>query len=99
MIALSISSIDCCKSRILSSLVLDALFEKKHNLFAYFWTPLDNIKDRVKRDRSPYDVWVKQGKITLLIAVQISSLPTDEQQIIFDNLNNHHTLFLLYLIS
>lgn len=27
----------------------------------YFWTPENALSDRAKRDRAPYDVWVKQG--------------------------------------
>lgn len=45
----------------LSSLVLDAYYEKEHSLFPYFWTPLDNIHEREKRDRVPYNLWVEQG--------------------------------------
>lgn len=45
----------------LSSLVLDAFWENQHNLFSYFWTPLDNLKDREHSDRVPYSLWVKQG--------------------------------------
>lgn len=31
---------------------------------AHFWIPGDNIRERVRRDRVPYDVWVDQGMIT-----------------------------------
>lgn len=27
----------------------------------YFWMPQDSVQDASKRDRAPYDVWVKQG--------------------------------------
>jgi len=27
----------------------------------YFWTPEQGLHDRAKRDRSPYDVWVREG--------------------------------------
>lgn len=47
----------------LSSLIIDAYHEKTHNLFSYFWTPLDNIKERQKKDRVDYPLWVKQGFI------------------------------------
>lgn len=47
----------------LSSLVLDALWEKEHNLFAYFWKPADMIMAHKKKDKVPYDTWVKQGLI------------------------------------
>lgn len=29
----------------------------------WFWIPKDNIDERVRRDRVPYDVWVRQGYI------------------------------------
>jgi phage terminase large subunit-like protein len=29
----------------------------------YFWIPEDNMKERVERDRVPYDVWVREGLI------------------------------------
>jgi len=47
----------------LSSLILDAFWEKQHNIFSYFWTPLDNLKDREHTDRAPYSLWVKQSFI------------------------------------
>ena len=48
----------------LSALVLDAYYEGNHNIFAYFWTPLDNLAERVKGDRVPYNLWVEQGFLT-----------------------------------
>jgi len=47
----------------LSSLVVNAFYEKTHNIFSYFWTPLDNAKERSKQDRVPYLLWIKQGFI------------------------------------
>ena len=47
----------------LSALVLDACYEKYHNLFAYFWKPKDLIMEHTKKDRVPYDIWVSQGYI------------------------------------
>lgn len=29
----------------------------------FFWTPEDGLVERAKRDRNPYDVWVRQGLI------------------------------------
>jgi len=37
----------------------DGTFE----VLPYFWIPAENIEERVKRDRVPYDVWVRQGLI------------------------------------
>ena len=31
----------------------------------HFWIPEENMRDRVKRDRVPYDVWAKAGKLHL----------------------------------
>jgi len=45
----------------LSALVLDAYYQGGHNIFPYFWTPLDNIKERSEQDRVPYGLWVEQG--------------------------------------
>lgn len=30
----------------------------------YFWIPAENMRERVNRDRVPYDVWAQQGFIT-----------------------------------
>lgn len=34
---------------------------ERFKLFCRFWIPKENIQDRVKKDRVPYDTWVKQG--------------------------------------
>ncbi len=34
-----------------------------YDVLAYFWIPCDNIAARVRRDRVPYDVWVREGLI------------------------------------
>ena len=45
----------------LSALVLDAFYEGEHHIYSYFWTPLDNLKERIKGDRAPYNLWIEQG--------------------------------------
>lgn len=45
----------------LTSMVILAEKEGKFHVKPYFWTPEKGLKDRAKRDRSPYDVWVSQG--------------------------------------
>jgi phage terminase large subunit-like protein len=45
----------------LSALVFDVYYDGFHNIFCYFWTPADTLKQRAKQDRVPYDLWVKQG--------------------------------------
>lgn len=36
---------------------------KTWNVYPFFWTPSQGLLERTKRDRAPYDVWVKQGFI------------------------------------
>lgn len=36
----------------------------KYRILTRFWIPRDNIQDRVRRDRVPYDTWERQGFIT-----------------------------------
>jgi phage terminase large subunit-like protein len=31
------------------------------NCYPFFWTPEQGLKDRARRDKAPYDLWVKQG--------------------------------------
>jgi phage terminase large subunit-like protein len=35
------------------------------DVLARFWMPADNVTERVKRDRAPYDVWAREGILTL----------------------------------
>lgn len=30
-----------------------------------FWLPSDDLRDRIRRDRAPYDVWAREGYLTL----------------------------------
>lgn len=47
----------------LSALVLDGYHKRIHHVFPYFWTPLDGLKNREKRDKAPYTLWVKEGHL------------------------------------
>ena len=47
----------------LTSLVLVNRQEDGLHVRPYFWMPLDSVRDASRRDREPYDVWVKQGLI------------------------------------
>jgi len=47
----------------LTSLVLTNRRNGKLNVRAYFWMPQDSVAEASKRDREPYDVWVKQGLV------------------------------------
>jgi phage terminase large subunit-like protein len=35
-----------------------------YKVLARFWIPQENMQERVRKDRVPYDVWVRQGFIT-----------------------------------
>jgi phage terminase large subunit-like protein len=37
----------------------------------WFWTPKDTLKDRVKRDRAPYEVWAKDGRLDRFLAREL----------------------------
>lgn len=39
--------------------------KEKFVFLPFFWIPADNLKQRVNRDRVPYDVWQKQGFIRM----------------------------------
>ena len=57
------AGLDLSKKSDLSALVLDAYWENEHHIFAYFWKPADLIMEHKKKDRVPYDTWVKEGLI------------------------------------
>lgn len=35
------------------------------DILTHFWMPADNVVERVKRDRAPYDVWAREGFLQL----------------------------------
>lgn len=47
----------------LTSLVLTCRIDGELHVQPYFWMPQDSVQEASKRDRAPYDVWVKQGLI------------------------------------
>jgi phage terminase large subunit-like protein len=47
----------------LTALVLTNRRDDVLNVHAHFWMPEDSVQDAAKRDRAPYDVWVRQGFI------------------------------------
>lgn len=38
--------------------------EEEWKVLPHFWIPEENMRERVKRDRVPYDVWVREGLMT-----------------------------------
>ena len=47
----------------LTALVLAQKQSKIWHVWVYFWTPEVGLRDRAKKDRSPYELWVKSGHI------------------------------------
>jgi phage terminase large subunit-like protein len=43
----------------ISALVL--YFPESHTLLCRFWVPEENVMERVRRDRVPYDAWIRDG--------------------------------------
>lgn len=39
--------------------------------YSEFWTPAATLSERAKRDRAPYDLWVRQGFMTALASASI----------------------------
>lgn len=38
--------------------------EGSYQVLAHFWIPEESMRERIRRDRVPYDVWVRQGYVT-----------------------------------
>ena len=38
--------------------------EEKYRILCRFWIPAENMRERVRKDRVPYDLWVREGYIT-----------------------------------
>lgn len=62
--------LDLASTSDIASFVLDFPSEngededERHAWLAHFWIPEDNMLERSRKDRVPYDVWVRQGLIT-----------------------------------
>ncbi len=39
-------------------------YDEKWKVLPFMWVPAENIQERIKKDRVPYDVWIKNGLIT-----------------------------------
>ena len=56
------AGIDLSAKTDLTAMVMIAFRERWH-VKAIVWTPEKGLRDRAKRDKAPYDVWVEQGYI------------------------------------
>lgn len=57
------AGLDLSTTTDITALVLAFPDGGKVHLMPFFWVPQEGIHKRAKRDRVPYDVWVKQGHI------------------------------------
>lgn len=58
------AGLDLASIQDLAALVLAFDIDGAIYLFCRFWVPQENIEQRCRRDKVPYDLWVKQGYIT-----------------------------------
>jgi len=57
------AGIDLSSTTDITALVLVFPFGDSFKVLPFFWVPEENIYERVRRDKVPYDVWVKKGYI------------------------------------
>ena len=55
--------LDLSSTTDITSLVLVIPVDGEYKVIADFFIPADNIEQRIKRDRVPYDTWIQQGYI------------------------------------
>lgn len=55
--------LDLSEKTDLTSAVFTALINGVVHVWPFFWVPEEGVDERSKRDRQPYDLWVKQGYI------------------------------------
>ncbi len=48
----------------ITALVLVFPVDGEYRVLSHFWIPEDNMRERSKKDRVPYEVWVREGLIT-----------------------------------
>jgi len=57
------AGLDLSSTTDITSLVLVFKDNDSFKVVPYFWLPKDNLKERIDRDKVPYDVWVREGLI------------------------------------
>ena len=60
------AGLDLSSSRDLTAFVMVFPDGDKYHVVPQFFMPSDGIRERAKEDKVPYDVWAKQGYITLI---------------------------------
>lgn len=59
-------ALDLSKRTDLTALVFLGKREQEYYAYPYFWMPADNLIEKIKQDRAPYDAWAKAGHIKLV---------------------------------
>jgi phage terminase large subunit-like protein len=67
--------IDLSAKTDLTAMVAIARYECKWHVKPIFWTPQKGLKDRARRDKAPYDIWVNQGFIRAVPGAAIDYEP------------------------
>ena len=57
------AGLDLSSTTDITALVLVFPSDEGYDVLPYFWIPGDNMKDRITRDRVPYDSWARQNLI------------------------------------
>jgi len=55
------AGLDLSEKNDLTSLVICAAVDQEYHIFPFFWVPGDNIREKSKTDRVPYDSWASRG--------------------------------------
>ena len=98
--------LDLSKTTDLTAFVLTNRHNGRLHVKPFFWMPHDMVKEASKRDRAPYDVWVKQGLMMTtpghtvdydFVARDIGRICAeyDMAGIAFDDWNMHRLQFFL----
>jgi phage terminase large subunit-like protein len=59
----NMGGLDLSATTDLTSLILTARENEELNVDAHFWMPADSVAEATRRDKAPYDVWVREGLI------------------------------------
>jgi phage terminase large subunit-like protein len=59
----NMGGLDLSATTDLTSLILTARENEELNVDAHFWMPADTVAEATRRDKAPYDVWVREGLI------------------------------------
>ena len=69
--------LDLSRARDLTAFTLTWLLDATPDLWRFasktwFWTPKDTLRERMKSDRAPYDLWVRQGYLEAVPGARVS---------------------------